>query len=208
MTDQTGAKHAFIEWAKHRLDEMDAGLAAMEEHMAALKDKARKEAAEGLSQARKWRDGFAARVKEVETKGEGRRQELGKYFDDAWANFEKEMENWAAASEHATEGLNARAKALFAGWSATAQRYRTQAAAAADARHKQMNEAVTRLERDVAHYRANFEKLQGASTVAWAAMGAALRESSQAFETAAKTARAEFDTALKDRGGDGGDLDP
>ncbi len=197
MTDQSAAKHEFIEWAKHRLDEMDAGLAAMEVHMAALKDSTQKQASEATAEARKWREKFFAQVKDVEAKGEARRRELGKYFDEAWANFEKEMENWATASEHTTEGLNARAKALFAGWYATAQRYKAQATTLAGAQQKVVAEAVGKLEQDAAEYRAKFEKLQGASTVGWAAMGTALRVSRHAFETAAKTARAQFDAALK-----------
>lgn len=112
---------------------MDAAIASMEKQMGAFKEKSRQQAAPALAEAQKWRDEFRTRVKEVQEQGESRIAEAMKNLNSARARFELDVQRWAGASDHKGEAISARAQALTAAWQATAQRYRAQAAGAAEA---------------------------------------------------------------------------
>jgi hypothetical protein len=188
--------HDSIDWAKHRLDEMDAGLTAMDAHIAEARVAAHTRAAEAAKNARAWRDAFATLVKQTGNLSGVELKALTVRMEESWAQFEAEMENWAVNSERTGEAYAARANALLATWREAAKTYDAKAKDVAGAQKEKLTTLAQKLERDASAYADKFHRLQNAGALSWMAVSEALRESRQAFENAAKQARVHFTGVL------------
>jgi hypothetical protein len=180
----------FDAWARHRLAEMDAGLAAMEAEMATIREGVLAASRMATDGARAWRDSFAACVVQAEAVEDASLKNLVPALREAWIHFETQMENWAVAAEQKNVAFDARARALLGVWHAAAAGYKAQAVAATDAQRCQLEAAIDRMEREATLYTRKFEDLQDAGKLSWMAMGAALKESRAAFERASAAAQA------------------
>jgi chromosome segregation ATPase len=184
--------HAPVEWAKRRLDEMDAAVAAMEAQMNEVQDRSRQQAADAFGEAQKWRDVFAARMKELQAQSEAARSEALASLDDAWAQFQAGADEWAAATKTHHETFQARASAQIDAWQDIVERYAKQAKDVAAAHQDQVNATLKDLREQANDARAKFDALSRASASSWPAFRQALDESRRAFEQAVATARREF----------------
>ena len=187
----------FETWARTRLDEMDAGLAAMEAEMRAPAEGLRAVGFSAMQAAQAWRDRFAARVRLMEEQQGSRLDESSEFLREAWTHFEVEMENWAVAAEQKSAGFDARARALLGAWYAAAAGYKAQAVSALDEQRAHLLAEAERLERQAVQYAERFEHLKREGSLSWLAMGQALKDSRAAFERAAATTRASFAEFLK-----------
>ena len=185
----------FDAWSRHRLAEMDAGLAAMEAEMATAGDSVIAATRSAMDQARLWRDRFAVCIQLARSPDvESHFRDASAALQEAWLHFETEMENWAVAAEQKNTAFDARAKALLGVWHAAAAGYKAQALTAAAGQRDLIEAAITRLERDAAAYGEKFEDLKDAGKLSWVAMGEALKESRAAFERASDAAQSAFTT--------------
>ena len=188
----------FDAWAKHRLAEMDAGLAAMEAELAVARDPLAAASRFAMDTARVCRDRFVDCIRLADSgAGESVFRDAIPALQDAWAQFETAMENWAVAAEQKNVAFDARAKALLGVWHATAAGYKAQALAAAGGQRSRIEAAIARLERDAAAYGEKFEDLKDAGKLSWVAMGQALKDSRAAFERDSDTALAALADARK-----------
>lgn len=182
----------FDAWSRHRLAEMDAGLAAMESEMATARDSVVAASRTAMTSARNWRDAFAKCIDTAAQSAEVHLRDLAPALREAWVQFETEMENWAVAAEQKNHAFDARASALLSVWHAAAAGYKAQALTAAESERQRIQAAIDRLERGALTYAERFESLQDAGKLSWIAMGEALKESRAAFERANAAARAAF----------------
>ncbi|MHB1207995.1 MAG: hypothetical protein ACYCZX_20690 [Rhodospirillaceae bacterium] len=182
----------FDAWSRHRLAEMDAGLAAMEAEMATARDGVIAASRAAMEEARAWRDRFAKCIDLAAHGAEAQLKDLAPVLREAWVHFETEMENWAVAAEQKNHAFDARASALLSVWHAAAAGYKAQALTAAESERQRIQAAIDHLERDALTYGERFENLQDAGKLSWIAMGEALKESRAAFERANAAARAAF----------------
>ncbi len=179
----------FDTWARHRLMEMDAGLAAMDVESTAASLSLISTSRASMDAAITWRNRFAdcAQLVGHDPKS-GRFRDIAAALQEARLQFEIAMEDWAAAAERMNTAFDARAKALLGAWHATSASYRAQALTAVGSRRGQIETAIARLERDVARYGEKFADLKGAGRLSWVALGSALGE-------ALKDSRAAFEHA-------------
>jgi hypothetical protein len=181
----------FDAWARHRLAEMDAGLAAMDTEMSTVREGVLEASRIATDGARAWRDSFAACVAQAEAvEDDASLKTFVPALREAWINFETQMENWAVAAEQKNVAFDARARALLGVWHAAAAGYKAQAVVATDAQRGQLEVAIDRMEREATLYTRKFEDLQDAGKLSWVAMGEALKESRAAFECASAGAEA------------------
>lgn len=188
----------FDAWARHRLAEMDAGLAAMDAEMATARALVIAASRMSMDAAVTWRNRFADCVQLVGHDPESARfREIAAALQEAWVQFETAMENWAVAAEQKNIAFDARAKALLGVWHAAAANYKAQALTAAGNQRDKIEAAIARLERDAAVYGEKFEDLKDAGRLSWVALGEALKESRAAFEQASDRAEAALAAARK-----------
>ncbi|MBX7199027.1 MAG: hypothetical protein K1X51_06580 [Rhodospirillaceae bacterium] len=188
----------FDAWARHRLAEMDAGLAAMEAEVATVRAAVIPASRVSMEQAEIWRNRFADCVQLVGHDPESARfRGIAAALQEAWAQFEAAMENWAAAAEQKSSAFDARAKALLGVWHSTAASYKAQALTVVGRQRDQIEAAIARLERDAARYGEKFEDLKGVGRLSWMMMGEALKQSRAAFERDSDKAEAALAAARK-----------
>lgn len=188
----------FDAWARHRLAEMDAGLAAMDAEKATARAGLISASRSAMDEAATWRNRFADCVQLVghDPKSASFRG-IANALQEAWFQFETAMENWAVAAEQKNVAFDARAKALLGVWHAAAAGYKVQALMAVGIQRDQIEAAIARLERDAARYGEKFEDLKDAGRLSWVALGEALKESRAAFEQASDCAEAALAAARK-----------
>lgn len=188
----------FDAWARHRLAEMDAGLAAMNAEMATQRAQLVPASRAAMDEATLWRNRFADCVQLVghdplSTQFRG----ISAALQEAWFQFETAMENWAVAAERKNAAFDARAKALLGVWHAAAASYKAQALTASGGQRDRIEAAIARLERDAARYGEKFEDLKDVGRLSWVALGEALKESRAAFERASDNTEAAIQAARK-----------
>lgn len=198
MTDKANM-HAFTEWVRSRLDEMDAGLDAMEKTMASLDEQGRQKASQMLDDMKKWRADFDARAKEAEAQGQAAWDTSRQQLDMLWGEFEEGFQNWAQVAQMQGEAFQARTKAQLDLWQSMLQKSREKAEAA-HAEHKATLKAE--IERATKDAEAARERLEQAGAAGWAAMSEALDTSRKAFEKAAEDMRNAFTQAGGKPGGE------
>jgi hypothetical protein len=98
MTTQTST-HFLIDWAKGRLDEMDATLTSLEGKVGCVQADARDKAAKALAELRKSRDGFQAAAKQQAAANEAALTDAKTKLETQWTAFESEVDKYVAHSE-------------------------------------------------------------------------------------------------------------
>lgn len=188
----------FDAWARHRLAEMDAGLAAMEAELGTARGAVISVSRASMDEAALWRNRFADCAQLVGHDPESARfRGIANALQEAWMQFETAMENWAVAAEQKNCAFDARAKALLGVWHAAAAGYKVQALTAVGVQRDKIEAAIARLERDAARYGEKFEDLKDAGRLSWVALGEALKESRAAFERASDHAEEALAAARK-----------
>jgi hypothetical protein len=185
--------HAFTEWARSRLDEMDAAARAMQAKAQELDAEARQRAAEALAEVQRVRDSFEASAKRAQEQGEGAWKGAIETMNNNWKTFEAGVQSWVDAAKTERDAFDARANAQLKAWQDTVDRYRTAASQAASERQAQLTTAVRRVEEQAQATRDRFDALRKASASSWSAMRKALDESRKAFEKAAEEPKRESD---------------
>lgn len=189
---QQGDAHSFTAWAKHRLDEMDATLASLEDETGRLQAELRTEAAHAIAGLKRRRDAFGALAKAEAESGEAALHDARAQLETEWARFAAELESYfatfGAEFEHQYAAFRAAAAAQAKSWHAVAEELQAEAAGAAAVRGAQIDDAIRQLKEDAAAAEARLHRLKDAGSESWAALSTALAESRHAFERAAHQA--------------------
>lgn len=193
--------HPFTEWAKCRLDEMDAALAVLETKVHGVEANARAKADAAIADMKKRRDAFKADAKEtLETNAKEWRENRAK-LEAEWAGFEDDVEAyWDSVGETAggyEEVFKARVKAQKKAWNDTVAHVET-AAKTFEAKQKtEVDEALEKAKHIAQTAGAKLDDFNNAGKTSWSALHAALTESRTAFDVANSKALAAFKDAAK-----------
>jgi hypothetical protein len=189
--------HFYVNWAKERLDEMDAALTSLEGEIGRVQADARHIANNALADLRKSRDGFRDTVKKQaeasETAWIGAKAKL----EDEWSLFEvgvkKYVESFGKQIEHQQATFKLLAAAQLRAWREAADQLGSDAKEFAAEQRVEIDAAVKRMKADAA---AAEEKIQNnlnqAGTQSWSALMATLTETRAAFDRANQAAREAF----------------
>jgi hypothetical protein len=197
MQPQSGV-HFYLNWAKERLDEMDATLAVLDGQIAKLQADGRAKAQQFVVELRAKRDEFASALKSqageaawetVKTRLEAEWKEfqhvlkeytetIGKHMEQQRAVFQSQVEAQLKAWRDTAEQLNAAAKV-----------FRTEA-------RREVDTALVRTKADAAAAEQKLAKLSQAGTESWSALSAALAETRASFDRANQAARDAFQRAV------------
>src|SRR6266540_2736668 len=168
--------HFYLNWAKERIDEMDATLASLETKVSEVQADARVKANQILADLRKKRDDFRSTVK--------KQAEAKKYVD----TFGKKIEQ-----QQATFKLQAAAQ--LKAWREAADKLRTAGKEFAAERRGEIEATVKRMEADAAVAEERLQKLNQAGMQSWSALMGALAETRAAFDRANQAAQEAFKRA-------------
>ena len=198
MTTQS-SMHFYLDWAKERLDEMDATLASLEGTAGKLRADARAKADLALTEIRNRRDDFQQIIEKQREAGEATWVAVKATLERDWKAFEASVQKYIEA---AGEQIGAREAAFRAGvdaqmkaWQEVAGKLHNAAAGFAADRRGEVEAIVKRMKDDAAGAEAKLDKLSRAGAQSWSALNSALAETRAAFDRANQAAQDAFKNA-------------
>jgi hypothetical protein len=185
--------HYYANWAKERIDEMDATLTSLEDKAAQLKADARDKANQVLASLRKIRDDFRDTVKKQAAANEAAWKSAKAQLESEWTVFQgevsKNIESFGKQVEHQQAIFRSQADAQLKAWRDAANQLGADAKSFAAERRSELEAAAKRMDADAAQAE---EKLRKASSESWSALMTALNETRAAFDHANQTAQEAF----------------
>ena len=199
MPTQTSI-HFYVNWAKERLDEMEAALTSLEGKVGEVQADARDKAKKVLADLRKQRDDFRETVKKQSQANEAAWISAKAKLEPEWNSFEAEVKKYVesfgkeVAQQQATFKLQAAAQ--LKAWREAADKLGGEAKGFATERRVEIDAAVKRMKADAAVAEEKIQKnLNQAGTQSWSALMATLTETRAAFDRANQAAREAFKRA-------------
>lgn len=187
MPEQS-SMHAYLNWTKQRIDEMDATLAAVEEKAGQFKADSKVTADQLIAEMKKRRDEFQATVKTQLEAAEATMRANIAQLQSQWPGFEAQVKTYfETVGKHAEQQQAAFrdiAAAQINTWKAAADELQHSAMKLASTKRADLDAALNQMKAGAAEAEAHFQKLKQAGSESWAAMSAALTESRKAFDRA------------------------
>ncbi|MGC2775433.1 MAG: hypothetical protein WA418_07315 [Bradyrhizobium sp.] len=184
--------HVYLNWAKERIDEMDAALASLEVKATEAKAESKVKADEIIADLTKRRGEFQALLKTQMDAGEAALAGAKTELDKHWAGFETQMKAYFEGAGKQVEQQQATFKDIAAAqakaWRESADRLREAAARVTTAGTTDLDAVLKQLTSDAAEAGAHLEKLKQTGSQSWSVLSAALSESRKAFDQANQTA--------------------
>jgi hypothetical protein len=194
-----GTVHFFVNWAKERLDEMDATLTSLEGKTAEVQADARDKAAKVLADLSKNRDAFRDALKKYTGASEAVWSGAKTTLETDWNAFEAEVkkyvENYGKQFELQQATFKHQAEAQLKAWREAADKLASAAGEFAAERRGEIDANVKRMKADAAAAEEKLQKLNQAGSQSWSALSAALTETRTAFDRANQAAREAFKRA-------------
>jgi len=198
MTEQSNV-HFFVNWAKERLDEMDAALASFDVKANEVKAESKVKADQLIEDLKKRRGEFAASVKKQTEAGEAAWARAKADLETQWNQFEAQVQTYLEMIGRQIEQQQATFKDLAAAqvkaWREAADKFTEAAGKLATERRADFDAALKQMKLDGSEAEARFQKLRQAGTETWSALNAALDESRKAFDRANQAAWDAFKRA-------------
>ena len=191
--------HFFTNWAKERLDEMDATVTSLEGKAVEVQTDVRDKAKKVLANLREQRDDFRDTMKKQSEANETAWIQAKEKLAADWRLFETEVEKYvgsfAKRIEHQQTTFKLQADAQLKAWREAADRLESDAKKFASDRRGGIDAAVKRMIDDAAEAEQKLRKLSQAGNQSWSALMAALTETRTAFDRANEAAREAFKRA-------------
>jgi len=198
MTTQSNI-HFFVNWAKGRLDEMDATLTSLEGKVGGVQADARDKANKVLADLRKKRDDFRDTVKKQSEANEAAWISAKTKLESEWNVFEAEVKKYVESFGNQIEQQQAifklQSAAQLKAWREAANKLNSSAKDFAAERRGEIDAAVKRMNTDATAAEEKLQKLNQAGVQSWSALMAALTETRAAFDRANQAARDAFKRA-------------
>lgn len=182
--------HELTHWAKARLDELDGAVTAMEGRMASTTDESRLQAHLALLDARKWREGFRARARDLRRTVDSGAAVAKRDLDDAWNEFEGAFGRWVTATGQDVAELTARTRAHLTAWDRLIANAKSKFESRTNDAQAQIGGSLRALEETASSQSARLSNLQAAGVASYGAWAEALKQSRSAFEEALRATRA------------------
>ena len=184
--------HFYFNWAKERIDEMDAAVASLEGKATQVKADSKMKAEQLIADLKKRRDEFEALAKEQVEAGEAAWQRAQAQLEVQWNGFEAQLKGYVETIGKQIEQQQATfrevAAAQVKAWREAADRLRDEGAKMAAAKRTDIDTAVKQMEADAAEADARLQKVKQAGSESWSAFSAALADSRRAFDRANQAA--------------------
>jgi hypothetical protein len=191
MPEQS-SMHFYLNWAKERIDEMDATLASLEAKASQVRADSKAKANQLIADLQKRRDEFQATVKKQAEAGEAAWERTKTQLESRWDDFEAQVKTYIDTVGKQVQQQQATfrdvAAAQVKAWREAADKLHDAAANVAAARRADLDAAVKQMKADAAEAEARLQKLKQAGSKSWSAMEAALAESRKAFDRANQAA--------------------
>jgi hypothetical protein len=199
MPEQS-SMHFYLNWAKERIDEMDAALASFEVRASQVQAESKVKADQVINDLKKQRDEFKIAVKKQAEAGEAAWVGIGADLETKWSDFEKQVQAYVALAGKQIEQQQATfagvAAAQVKAWREAADKLRDAASKVRTDRRADLDTAIKQMRADASEAEARFQKLKLAGSESWSALGAALAESRKAFDNANQAAWEAFKRAV------------
>ena len=193
--------HFHIEWAKERLDEMDAILASLEHHDRKIQSASRAKADQLIADLRKSRDEFEKAMNAQVQAGEAAWLQNRVQLESQWDAFAAEVTKHFEAMGRQVAVQEAMFRNLAAAqqkaWHKAGEKLRGAAIGFAANRRAEVESAVQQMKAEASKAESQLRALMGAGNESWAAMNAALGESRRAFDRAVQAAGNAFKRAAE-----------
>jgi len=187
MPEQSSV-HAYLNWIKQRIDEMDATLASLEAKAGQVKAESKAKSDQMLADLKKRRDEFQVKANAQVQAGEAAMQAGKAQLESQWHGFEAQVKAYFDTVGKQVEQQQATfrdvAAAQAKAWREAADKLHSEATKVAAAKRADVDAAVKQMKADAAEAEARLQKLKQAGSESWAAMSAALAESRKAFDQA------------------------
>ena len=198
MTGQSSMR-AHLDWAKGRLDEIDATLASFESSAAKLQTDARTKAEPALAHVRAARDAFRKAIKEQGQATEAAVAISKKELETQWTAFEGSVQTYfEVTGKHVKDqqaAFAARATAQHAAWQEAIEKLHKSAASFTADRRAEVEKAVTHMKAEADATKVKLDKLHKAGGESLTAMKSALSETRGALDRARESALEAFKRA-------------
>ena len=191
MPEQS-SMHFYLNWAKERIDEMDAALASFEVKAGQVEAASKAKAAELIAGLKKQRDEFRDTQKRQAEAGEAALERGKTELESQWKGFEALVETYIDAVGKRIEQQKVTFQDVAAvqvkAWREAAGKIEEAASKLAVEQRTHVDAAVKQLKADASEAEARLQKLQQAGSESWAGLSAALAESRKAFDHANQAA--------------------
>jgi hypothetical protein len=191
--------HFYINWAKERLDEMDATLASLEHQAREVQTASRAKADELLTNLRNRRLEFQEGVPMHAETNEAAWLRTKAELDGKWKGFEAEVreyiETFIRQGEQQKATFQKIATAQLNAWQDASDKIHAAGAEFAAERRADIDAAVKQMKADASEAAATFQNLAQAGTASWTALTGALAQSRAAFDGALQAAADAFKRA-------------
>jgi hypothetical protein len=187
MPEKSSA-HAYLNWTKQRLDEMDAILASIEAKAGQITADTKSKADQLVADLVKRRADFQAKAKAQAEAGEAALKASKAQLEAQWNSFEGEVKTYfeTVGKEITQQQAAFRdvAAAHAKAWLEAADKFHDAAAKVAAEKRASVDAAVAQMRADAAEAETRLQKLRQAGGDSWAALSAALAQSRKAFDEA------------------------
>jgi hypothetical protein len=194
-----GSIHFFANWARERLDEMDATLTSLEGKVAEVQADARDKANKVLTDLRKNRDAFRDAIKKHSGANESAWTGAKTKLETEWSAFEadvrKYIESYGKQFELQQATFKHQAAAQLKAWREAGDKLASAANEFAAERRGEIEANVKRMKADAVAAEEKLLKLNQAGTQSWSVLTAALTETRAVFDRANQAAREAFKRA-------------
>ena len=186
----------YINWAKERLDEMEATLTSLEGKIGGVQAEVRGMADKVLTELRRKRDEFSDVIKKNAEANEAAWVAAKAKLETDWKTFEadvtKYVESFGKQVEQHQAIFEQQAAAQLSAWREAADKLATDAGKFAAERRTEIDAALKRMQADAATAEEKLKKLNEAGVQSWSALMSALTETRTAFDRANQAAREAF----------------
>jgi hypothetical protein len=188
--------HGHLNWAKERLDEMDATLALFESKVGELQGDARAKAEGALADMRAKRDAFRETIKKEGEMSEADWTRAKATLETDWSAFEASVQKYIDAAglqvEQQKAAFRVRADAQRKSWQEAIDKLENSTAGFAADRKAEVESAVKHMKAESVAAEAKLDKLNRAGSESWSAFKKALGETRTAFDRANQQANEAF----------------
>ena len=197
--DSQSTMHAYLDWAKGRLDEIDATLVSFESSATKLQADTRTKAESALANMRTARDAFRKSMKDYGQASEASLNRSKEALESQWNAFEASVQTYLNSTGKQVKDQQAaflaRAAAQRKAWQESIDTVQRSTASFAADRRDDMEKVLERMTTEADAAKTKLDKLNKAGSESWAAMKSALSETRDAMDRAQKAALDAFKRA-------------
>jgi uncharacterized phage infection (PIP) family protein YhgE len=200
MNGQTPV-HFYLNWAKERIDELDAMLTSMESKARSADSASRAKVAQVISDMQGKRNEFSEFVNKQSSAGAAALAQARGQLDAQWRSCESEwtklIEPLGQEADQQKATFQGLAEAQLAGWRNLLDGMQSAMSAATSERRSEAEAVLNKIKEDAASSDAQLKKMTAAGVESWRAFNTALAESRAAFDRANEAAQKAFSGSAK-----------